>query len=399
MCILYPPKVVATACYVLAQRIFDGPNSSSLDARISAAAPSASLPTPPSHKPPSPDASRYAIEYFTFDKEEISSVSGTNSCRICVDLILIVLQRHWAFFWSSTLPKMCKRLFRIFLPSLRYVPCDTFDLRCMVNSQVLPPTLSTKPHLYNTLSQSAPPTLATDTTLDAPGWTPNSSHGGDTPSGSPPHAKRSSRSEKRRLDLSWILWDDPYHHPMTHVFPINIDVLIVYANQSPRRMLVGSSVSTNGPFGTKPVARSWDAGPLASSIQFLISAGDHDSRFIRPVSSNIASDKVLRTPAEEPKSMKWESVYRTDSNALQRTIILSLPVRLWAGRCRYASFNLWDSNREHVMCQWFWYLHKQAVSQYFLRCRRMRQDCINLVTYLRSWTAAWNTHSSNRPEG
>ncbi|KAF8228192.1 cyclin-like protein [Tricholoma matsutake] len=169
MCILYPPKVVATACYVLAQRIFDGPNSSSLDARISAAAPSASLPTPPSHKPPSPDASRYAIEYFTFDKEEISSVS---------EALSILLEFYSSQDVQTTFP---------YLSSI---------------TSVLPPTLSTKPHLYNTLSQSAPPTLATDTTLDAPGWTPNSSHGGDTPSGSPPHAKRSSRSEKRRLDLS-----------------------------------------------------------------------------------------------------------------------------------------------------------------------------------------------------
>ncbi|GLB34981.1 putative cyclin family protein [Lyophyllum shimeji] len=75
MCILYPPKIIAAACYVLAQRIFDGPNSPSLDARISASAPTASLPTPPSHKPPSPDASRYAIEHFTFSETELSSVA------------------------------------------------------------------------------------------------------------------------------------------------------------------------------------------------------------------------------------------------------------------------------------------------------------------------------------
>lgn len=75
MCVLYSPRIIAAACFVLAQKIFDGPNSPSLDARISAASPSASLPTPPSHKPPSPDASRYAVEHFTFTDVELSSLS------------------------------------------------------------------------------------------------------------------------------------------------------------------------------------------------------------------------------------------------------------------------------------------------------------------------------------
>jgi hypothetical protein len=76
LCILYPPKIIAVACYVLAQRIHDGPNSPSLDARISATAPSMSLPTPPSHKPPSPDATRFAIEHFQLNESELSSVAG-----------------------------------------------------------------------------------------------------------------------------------------------------------------------------------------------------------------------------------------------------------------------------------------------------------------------------------
>jgi len=76
VCILYPPRVIATACYVLAQRIVDGPNSPSLDARISAAAPSKSLPTPPSNKPPSPDAARAAIEHYNLNEEELSNISG-----------------------------------------------------------------------------------------------------------------------------------------------------------------------------------------------------------------------------------------------------------------------------------------------------------------------------------
>ena len=61
---------------MLAQRIVDGPNSPSLDARISAAAPSKSLPTPPSNKPPSPDAARAAIEHYNLNEEELSNISG-----------------------------------------------------------------------------------------------------------------------------------------------------------------------------------------------------------------------------------------------------------------------------------------------------------------------------------
>ena len=61
---------------MLAQRIVDGPNSLSLDARISATAPSKSLPTPPSNKPPSPDAARAAIDHYNLNEEELSNVSG-----------------------------------------------------------------------------------------------------------------------------------------------------------------------------------------------------------------------------------------------------------------------------------------------------------------------------------
>jgi hypothetical protein len=76
LCILYPPRLVAIACYVLAQRIFDGPNSPSLDARISATSPSNSLPTPPSHKPPSPDATRAAIDHYHLTDVELSELAG-----------------------------------------------------------------------------------------------------------------------------------------------------------------------------------------------------------------------------------------------------------------------------------------------------------------------------------
>jgi len=75
LCVLYPPKIIATACYVLAQRIVDGPHSLSLDARVSPSAPSASLPTPPTHKATSPDASRFAIEFFGLKGDELLSVA------------------------------------------------------------------------------------------------------------------------------------------------------------------------------------------------------------------------------------------------------------------------------------------------------------------------------------
>lgn len=76
LCILYPPRIVAATCYILAQRIFDGPNSPSLDARISATSPSNYLPTPPSHKPPSPDASRAAIDSYHLTELELGQLGG-----------------------------------------------------------------------------------------------------------------------------------------------------------------------------------------------------------------------------------------------------------------------------------------------------------------------------------
>lgn len=77
LCLLYPPKIIATACYVLAQRIYDGPNSPSLDARISATSPSSHLPTPPSHKPPSPDATRVVVERYAFNESELEAIADT----------------------------------------------------------------------------------------------------------------------------------------------------------------------------------------------------------------------------------------------------------------------------------------------------------------------------------
>ncbi|KAI6167045.1 cyclin-like protein, partial [Pisolithus thermaeus] len=71
LCILFYPRIIAAACIILAQRAADGPHSPSLDARISLSPPSASLPTPPSHKPASPDVSRFAVEYFGFNETDL----------------------------------------------------------------------------------------------------------------------------------------------------------------------------------------------------------------------------------------------------------------------------------------------------------------------------------------
>lgn len=89
MCLLYPPHIIATACYILAQFMVDGPNSLSLDARISFSAPSASLPTPPSHKAASPDASRLAIEYFALSELDLQDVAG-QCVSILSDRVLIL---------------------------------------------------------------------------------------------------------------------------------------------------------------------------------------------------------------------------------------------------------------------------------------------------------------------
>lgn len=76
LCIFFPPHIIAAACFILAQRVAEGPHSPSLDARISVSPASASLPTPPPHKPGSPDASRFVIDYFGFSESELQDLSG-----------------------------------------------------------------------------------------------------------------------------------------------------------------------------------------------------------------------------------------------------------------------------------------------------------------------------------
>jgi len=93
LCVLYPPRIIATACCILAQRIHDGPNSPSLDARISATSPASHLPTPPSHKPPSPDATRVVVERYAFTDQELVSIASSYPFPLCL-----------LHEWNSTFP-------------------------------------------------------------------------------------------------------------------------------------------------------------------------------------------------------------------------------------------------------------------------------------------------------
>ena len=76
LCVLFPARITAAACYILAQQYTEGPTSLSLAARIASPAPAASLPTPPSHKSPFPESARFAIDFFKFNEVELASVAG-----------------------------------------------------------------------------------------------------------------------------------------------------------------------------------------------------------------------------------------------------------------------------------------------------------------------------------
>jgi len=79
LCILFPPRIIASACFTLAQMHFEGPNAAPLDARISTPAPSTTLPTPPSHNPTSPnptqDLTRFVANFFSLSESELKSVA------------------------------------------------------------------------------------------------------------------------------------------------------------------------------------------------------------------------------------------------------------------------------------------------------------------------------------
>ncbi|KAF8894590.1 cyclin-like protein [Infundibulicybe gibba] len=170
MCVLYSPRVIATTCYVLAQRIFDGPNSTPLDSRIAVAAPSSSLPTPPSHKPPSPDASRYAIEHLTLNENELTHVS---------EALSIFLEFYSAQDVRSAHPYLAAIV------------------------SVHPPVSTNRPGLYTTTptDRGGNDTNSLALSGDASGRTPCSSHGGHTPATTAQDG-RLLQEEGQRLDLS-----------------------------------------------------------------------------------------------------------------------------------------------------------------------------------------------------
>ncbi|KIJ69436.1 hypothetical protein HYDPIDRAFT_79510 [Hydnomerulius pinastri MD-312] len=169
LCILFAPRIIAAACFILAQRAADGPHSPSLDARISASPPSASLPTPPSHKPGSPDASRFAIEYLGFNELEL---------RHLADALSVMLE----FYSVQDLQN------NSYITPLTTIP---------------PPAHSSRFKLYEPFSQILPAASgAVNNSL-----TPESSHGNVTPVMTPsqaPVAKVSPEAHLKgpRLDLS-----------------------------------------------------------------------------------------------------------------------------------------------------------------------------------------------------
>lgn len=75
LCLLFDERIIAAACFILAQRFMDGEHSASLDSRISSSAPSSSLPTPPTNKPKSPEATRLIVEHYQFNEAELADLA------------------------------------------------------------------------------------------------------------------------------------------------------------------------------------------------------------------------------------------------------------------------------------------------------------------------------------
>lgn len=75
LCVLYSPQMIAAACIILAQKLVEGAQSPSLDHRVAWPDPSSTLPTPPSHQPSSPDASRSVLDHLSFGAGEMALVA------------------------------------------------------------------------------------------------------------------------------------------------------------------------------------------------------------------------------------------------------------------------------------------------------------------------------------
>jgi len=72
--VLQPARVIAAACYILAQRLEEGPNSPSFDERIFSRS-SASLPTPPHLYPRSPLVTNSAQSIFQLTDEDMEGLA------------------------------------------------------------------------------------------------------------------------------------------------------------------------------------------------------------------------------------------------------------------------------------------------------------------------------------
>ncbi|KAI6108956.1 cyclin-like protein [Pisolithus croceorrhizus] len=124
LCILFHPRIIAAACIILAQRAADGPHSPSLDARISLSPPSASLPTPPSHKPASPDVSRFAVEYFGFNETDLGHVTGWDALTILLDFYAAqdLPSNPYISLLASIQPPTHGRQLKLYEPFARLLP-------------------------------------------------------------------------------------------------------------------------------------------------------------------------------------------------------------------------------------------------------------------------------------
>jgi cyclin K len=75
LCILQPPRIIATACFILGQKLEEGSNSASLDERIYSRS-SASLPTPPHMHPRSPPSANFAQGFYQLSESEMEAVAS-----------------------------------------------------------------------------------------------------------------------------------------------------------------------------------------------------------------------------------------------------------------------------------------------------------------------------------
>jgi len=75
LCLLFDVRIISAACFIIAQRVLEGEHSPSLSARISSTSAASSLPTPPTNKPTSPDASRFVVEQLQFTDEELAQLA------------------------------------------------------------------------------------------------------------------------------------------------------------------------------------------------------------------------------------------------------------------------------------------------------------------------------------